>query len=373
MDIGLAVPRLHPTGGLEKHALRVAAALLARHHRVTVYSSTGLDLVPAGAQAVKVESRSWSNHGAIAAFARRLAEVARGRHDILVGFKKMPGLDALLCADWRFAEDRSWLVRQLPRYRAFAALERACFAPDSETRTIILLSEPQRQAYAETYGTPPERMHVLPPTIDRAHSVATLPTVEERTALRAAHGVPDGRPVWLWVGLQPKVKGLDRVIPALAKHPEALLLVCGAAAGQKRYDALVGEAKTLGIADRIRALGMLPEDRLRELFRLSDLLVHPARLDVTATVILEAMASGLPVISTAVCGYSVHVAAANAGIVLPMPFEQAALERALATATPEQLRLWAENALKYCANPDLYTGIERACDLIEAAVRTKPQ
>jgi UDP-glucose:(heptosyl)LPS alpha-1,3-glucosyltransferase len=115
----------------------------------------------------------------------------------------------------------------------------------------------------------------------------------------------------------------------------------------------------------------MTELELHDLFRSSDLLVHPARLDVTGTVILEALAHGLPVITTANCGFSVHVTAADAGIVVPVPFDQGAFERALSEAGPERRIRWAHNAVTYCVDPKLYSGIDRACELIEDAARAR--
>jgi UDP-glucose:(heptosyl)LPS alpha-1,3-glucosyltransferase len=97
----------------------------------------------------------------------------------------------------------------------------------------------------------------------------------------------------------------------------------------------------------------------------ADLLVHPARLDTTGTVILEAIVNGLPVIATAVCGFSVHVSRADAGIVLPEPFQQRALADALAGAEDQVFRShWTGNAIAYGADPELYRGLERAADAI---------
>jgi UDP-glucose:(heptosyl)LPS alpha-1,3-glucosyltransferase len=367
MDIGIAIFRLVPTGGLESDAIRTAATLLARGHRVTLYASAGTDAAPAGVETVRLDSSGSSNHAAMAAFSAQLDAAARGRHDLLVGFKKLQGLDLLYCADWCYAEDHAWYEKLLPRYRTMAALERACFAADSKTR-ILLLSEPQRKAYAAVYHTPAERMSVLPPTLDPKHNVPAAPTAEERALLRTQHGLAADSLVWLWVGLQPHVKGLDRVIAALARHPRAVLLICGASSEHRRVAALLAQARRHGIADRIRVLGTVT-DELKALYGMSDLLVHPARLDVTGTVILEAMAHGLPVITTAICGYSAHVSAADAGVVLPMPFHQPALERALAEADPERRRRWSRNAFAYCDDPKFYSGIDRACDLIEIAGR----
>ncbi len=54
----------------------------------------------------------------------------------------------------------------------------------------------------------------------------------------------------------------------------------------------------------------------------ADLLIHPAYNENTGTVLLEALVSGLPVLVTEVCGYAHYIAEADAGRVLPAPFDQ---------------------------------------------------
>ena len=51
-------------------------------------------------------------------------------------------------------------------------------------------------------------------------------------------------------------------------------------------------------------------------------MVHPAHNENTGTVLLEAIAAGLPVLATDVCGYADHITAAEAGTVLDSPFDQ---------------------------------------------------
>jgi UDP-glucose:(heptosyl)LPS alpha-1,3-glucosyltransferase len=126
----------------------------------------------------------------------------------------------------------------------------------------------------------------------------------------------------------------------------------------------------VGLAQRIRVLGMMENSRgLSDIYAGADLLVHPARLDVTGAVILEAIVNGLPVVTTNNCGYSPHVAAADAGIVLAGAFDQRAFDEALAAANARRLALWSANAFAYGLSPGLFTGLPRAADLIEAAAR----
>lgn len=365
--VAFGIFRLAPAGGLERHALRLAAELIRRGIHVTFYTTAVGDDVPEGADVVILPRIGLSNHGALAAFSRALSAATSGRDQLVVGFQKMPGLDVLFCADWCFADrPRTFWASLNPRRRTMLALERACFAAESATR-IIALSRPQLDAYAAVYKTPSSRAIVLPPTIDPRHAEGVLDPMR-RAAARTAYGLSNDTVAWLWTGLQPRVKGLDRVIEALRRRPEATLLVCGVDDRRRDLARLLRAARRDGLADRIRVLGVVSDDELGLLFRACDLLVHPARLDVTGTVILEAMANGLPVVTTGNCGYSVHVAAADGGVVVDPPFEQGRLQQALAEASASARARWSKNARAYARDPVLYSGIGKAADVIVSAL-----
>jgi len=367
MKIALGIFRLQPAGGLERNALKLAELLAERGHRVVLHTTVTAQLRPPGVEIVTVKRTGVTNHAAMKSFSARFAAATRD-FDLVVGFQRFEGLDVLYCADWCFVDRPrpSW-QRMLPRYRTMAALERACFARESATR-IIALAAPQLTAYVRAYGTPPARLAILPPTIEASWRPSLPPSADRRASLRARHGLAERETIWLWVGLQPQVKGLDRVMAALARRPEARLMICGVDRTHRQVIELMAPARRVGLAERIKLFGLISDHgELRELFETADLLIHPARLDVTGTVILEAIVSGLPVIATANCGYSPHVSKAGAGIVLPDPFEAAALDQALVEADAARRSIWSTNAQAYGRRPDLYLGLTRATDLIEAA------
>jgi UDP-glucose:(heptosyl)LPS alpha-1,3-glucosyltransferase len=169
------------------------------------------------------------------------------------------------------------------------------------------------------------------------------------------------------MGLQPRTKGLDRVLQALAGAPGAHLLVVGLDPASPAGAAMQRMASRLGVSGRVIWLGFVSDPELAAAMAAADLLLHPSRADVTGTVILEAMASGLPVITTALCGYGEHVVNADAGVVLAEPFLAADLSQALQRATPPTMAAWSANALAYAGRDELYSGLERAADLIPAA------
>ncbi len=368
MKIALGIFRLQPAGGLERNALKLAELLAERDHRVVLHTTRAPPKSSPGVEIVTFARHGVANHAAMKSFSTRFAGAARD-FDLAVGFQRFERLDVLYCADWCFVDrPRAFWQKLLPRYRTMAALERACFGPQSATR-IIALAAPQLAAYRRAYGTPHERLAILPPTVEPRWP-PSLPPSERRASLRAQYDLGERDEIWLWVGLQPRVKGLDRVMAALASKPQAVLMVCGVERTHRQVIELMAAARRSGLAQRIKFFGLVSEHHLlSDLFAIADLLVHPARLDVTGTVILEAIVSGLPVITTANCGYSPHVRDADAGIVLGETFDAAALDQALVEADAERRSAWSANGLAYGRRPELYLGLTRAADLIEAAGR----
>jgi UDP-glucose:(heptosyl)LPS alpha-1,3-glucosyltransferase len=279
-----------------------------------------------------------------------------------VVFHAVPGFDVIFCADPSRAAPGPFR-RWLPRYAAYAGLERVAFG--DRLGLALMLSSAQRDGFARNTGAAPARLALLPPTVDRRR--VGVDSAAGRAEARQALGLADDVAAWLWMGLQPKTKGLDRALHALAGAPGSLLLVCGLDPASRNGRAMRRLASRLGVASRVRWLGFASDEGVRQALAAADLLVHPSRADVTGTVILEALAAGLPVITTAVCGYGEHVARAEAGIVLAEPFRADDLAAALAAATPDARRRWSARAASYAAQDELYSGIERAADLIATA------
>jgi UDP-glucose:(heptosyl)LPS alpha-1,3-glucosyltransferase len=368
LDIAIAVFRLAPAGGRERDALRVAAALAARGHRIIILT-TRAGKPPDGVDVRVLPRRGLTNHGRLKAFAADVASAVRGRLDLVVGFQKMPGLDVLYCCDWCHADRKlRWFARRLPRHRAMLALEEACFGPASETE-LLMLAEPQAQAYRAAFAGSGARMTVLPPTLDAAR-IHQPPDAGQRAAWRDQLGIVEDRTTWLWLGLQPRVKGLDRAVRALALSPDAVLLACGMDPGHRHAKAAAALARELGCAERVTFTGRAEGERLMRLFLSADLLMHPSRLDVTGTVIVEALAAGLPAIVTDNCGYAPHVAAAHAGVVVPRDATPAQLAQA-ASPDPTTLSVWSAAARAYVRSVDLTGGITEAADIIERLAARK--
>jgi rhamnosyl/mannosyltransferase len=134
---------------------------------------------------------------------------------------------------------------------------------------------------------------IIPHGVDLTEMEIT-PTVERRAAeLRRQHGPR----LAVFVGRLVYYKGLDTLLRALASVPEANLIIVGDGPLRQPMEAL---ARDLGVADRARFLGRVSHEEKVACYRAGDLLVLPAthRSEAFGLVQVEAMACGLPVIST---------------------------------------------------------------------------
>lgn len=365
MKIGIAIYRLEPRGGLEDNCIRIAAELARRGHEPTLFTAGSNPDLSLPVEAIVPRRRAFSNHGRLDAFAQTFARISAGRFDRTVAFQPMPGADVLFLADTlRDRTDAPWPKRMTPRFRTFARLERSCFAPPARTR-IIGLATPQMRAFVERYPASRERIAIIPPSMPESRRRPELRDRLRETA-RQEIGLGPDCPAWLWLGLQPEIKGLDRAIAALADHPQAQLLVGGLEPTDRKVRRHLARAAQLGVAGRVRCLGYISGDRFFRTLAAADVLAHPARLDVTGGVILEAIVNGLPVVATDICGFAGHIEASGSGKVVSGSFDHGAFSKCLGQAGGAANAEFSRKGIAYGAREELYSGIGAACDLIEA-------
>lgn len=365
MNIAFAIVSIFAGGGLQRDCLAIASRLQTRGHKVTLFAENRRGDLPGQVAIELLPNRAWTNHGRDLRFADDVLRRCSEKFDRLVGFGKLKGLDLIYCADpCVAARAPAPFSRLTGRRRAMVDLEAASFAPGAKTQ-CLLLSERQLREFSETWSTEAERLVLLPPTIDRSRRQPELRSNGMREAARDQLGLKPNHWTWLAIATQPRVKGLDRAVETLKDFPEARLLIAGVAAGSRHGRALQRWARHVGAADRVTLLGLRQD--IPQLMAASDLLVHPARYDTTGTVILEALVNGLPVVTTGICGYATHVASADAGIVIGEPFRQRDLLEALSQAQADERRAnWSRNGIAYGERSDLYSGLDRAADLIAA-------
>jgi UDP-glucose:(heptosyl)LPS alpha-1,3-glucosyltransferase len=368
MRFAFCLFKYFPYGGLQRGFLELAHTCVRRGHEVDVYTGSWSGDRPDGLRIFILPPRRLTNHGRYKSFAARLARrVAAIPYDAVVGFNKMPGLDVYFASDVCYAfrvKERNFLYRHSARCRTLLALERAVFDPLGKTH-IITISTAEQKHYMECYATPKNRFHPVPPGIARdrlgMHNIG-----EMRADFRKEFGLsPDTRLI-LMVGSDFRRKGAARAIRALAVLPgpvrvAARLMIVGKG-NPGPYRRLAYRFK---VGEQVDFMG--ERDDVPRFLAGADLLLHPAEHENTGTVLIEAMAAGLPVLATDVCGYGFHVEKAGAGRLVPSPFRQETLDRMLAEMLcSAKTREWEQNGKTYVAVTDVSSRHERSADVIEA-------
>ena len=368
MIVALCLYKYFPYGGLQRDFMRIAKTIAARGHHVRVYTRAWQGERPAEFECVDVPVTSHSNHGRDKQYQTWVQQhLTQHPADRVLGFNKMPGLDYYYAADVCYAakvsKEKGFLYRLTARYRHYAAFEQAVFKPGVKTK-LLMLTTKQIVDFKKFYHTEDDRFQLLPPGIYPDRKYSNQPP-GSRERYREANGITPQQFLLLQVGSDFSRKGVSRSIAAVAALPEAIrrqtqLFVVG----QDKPRTFASQAEKLGVKENVHFFA--GRDDVAHLMAAADVLLHPAKQEAAGIVLVEAIAAGLPVLVTEVCGYAPHVAAAGCGAVFSEPFEQNALDGALQKVlTDSSLREeWAQKARHYADTQDLYSLPEHVADII---------
>lgn len=340
--------------GLTSHAVRVAEALAARGHDVTVLTTRHASRLPTleernRVKIVRLRTIARFSRGMIAPTFPLVAAARIRGSDVVLIHTPLP--EALLVAMLCRALRRPLVMTHhgdvvMPPGRWNQAIERAAYRVLERTARLADVVTSYSRDYAE-------QSRVLAPSLDRVVSI--LPPVDlpepiprESAAWRAALGL-DGKPLVGVAGRWVREKGLDVLLDAMPRVRERLpgahLVFAGETnvSYEKTYasDRVRIEAQK----DHVSLLGLVRDpQRMSNFYRMCDVLALPSRTDMFAMVQVEAMLCGTPVVSTNIPGARVVVAATESG-------------RLVAPEDPESL---AAGLVEVLENPDRYRPLRRA-------------
>lgn len=230
----------------------------------------------------------------------------------------------------RWRQIRFWRER---RYREQAEIERRELA-DPEA-LVVAVSQMVLEHFHALHGVPRERLRLIHNGVD-GERFSTLHCAGIREASRPMTGASGDETVFLLVAHNLRLKNAESAIRALA------VLVAGGAparlliAGGKRPGPFVELARKLGISDRVMFLEAVGD--IRPCYAAADVCVHPTWYDPCSLVALEALACGLPLITTCFNGVSELMHEGEEGFLLASPADVVALA--------ERMRLLLDPALR---------------------------
>ena len=299
-----------PFGGLESMVAVLATGLTRRHHTVCVAAILDLEPVPhpfesalagAGVEvvALRLPPRAYGRERRLLSDVLRSdrpeavhthgyrADVQAGAVARHLGIPTVATVHGFTGGDWKNRLYECLQLRALRRSNAVVAVSRPL--------TLRLRAA----------GISADRLHLL------QNAWGGRGTGLSREQARRALGLGHGSVVVGWVGRLSLEKGADVLLDAL-RLADPSLVACMIGDGPQR-PALTARARELGIEQRVRWCGALPE--AGRLFSAFDVFALSSRTEGTPMVLFEAMDAGIPVVATAVGGVPDVVAADNAWLV----------------------------------------------------------
>jgi UDP-glucose:(heptosyl)LPS alpha-1,3-glucosyltransferase len=318
MNIALCYENVLPArGGCETYIADLSRRLVASCHEVHLYACRwDADALPKEMHYHLLPSprgprflRPWRFSAACQ------AALEANQHDVSIGFDKTWGQDVLYpqgglhvaSADHNINKYRHGLVRSVARvikkldlaHWSFTRLEKKQYL--GSNRPLIVVNSHMVGGHFQCYyNVGPERLRVVYSAIDSSRFNCP-DRLKLRQEWRQRWGIANEETVGLFVAMNYRLKGLEPLLRTVGDLPPDRpfrLLV----AGHPNFRAYARLAGKLGIANRALFLG--PRRDVQHCYFAADFLVHPTFYDPCSLVVLEALACGLPVITTRFNGAS---------------------------------------------------------------------
>lgn len=313
-----------PYGGAERFTQALIDSLVEHGVEVHLFARTWTQPGSINVHLHRIGGPRWPSLLRHASFVYRVGQAVRRQ-----SFDLIQSNERTLCQDVYRAGDgvhARWLelrasqqtlqqrlaVRLNPFHIYMLRLERRLFEhPD--LKAIIVNSNMVRQEITARFRVAPACIHTIynGVDLDRFKPEKKMTVGGE---LRAAAGLDSQTPVVLFVGSGFERKGLAPLLKGMALAGESAVLWVVGKGDEGPYLRL---ARALGIQERVRFWGSQRD--VAPFYAAADLFALPSIYDPFPTAVLEALASGLPVITTAQCGAAEIINEGEEGFILSSP------------------------------------------------------
>jgi glycosyltransferase involved in cell wall biosynthesis len=310
-------------GGAEALVVNFARGLDPARHHLQVACLSGADGVNAQrleAQGVAVLDLRARNLRDLAAF-RRLLALIREQHIELIHAhltyaaiwsaiaSRLTGVPAV--ASLHVSPNATRTLEDSVRHRVGTDVRDRVMRAilNRWSRAVVMVSAALRDEYLAR-GLRAQKMRVVHNGID-VHRFRR-PRGEARAHVQREFGIPSGAAILATVAVLRPGKGVEVLLDAIRDVRGATFLIIGDGPKREEWSAL---AQSLGVADRIRWAGYRKD--VDALLAGCDLFVHPSVDDAFPTVLLEALAAGLPIVASRVGGIPEIVTPGITGELVP--------------------------------------------------------
>ena len=228
------------------------------------------------------------------------------------------------------------------------------------TNHLIALTPGEAEDYVDLGVMPPHKISVIPSGIDLSRFLGAR---VDRPSKRRELGLPSAALAVGFVGWLLPIKGVSFLVRAmpdiLARHPESFLVLVGKGDDEAKLRSLTD---SLGLNGRVLFLGWCPD--VEEILPCLDLLVLPSLNEGMGRVLVEAMATGVPIIASRIGGVPDLIWDGENGILVP-PADCGALKRAIAKLLGDEQgrRRMAARGKGICGQYSAETMVNQISDL----------
>ena len=327
MKIAIVRQRYNPFGGAERFVERALGALASEGAEVTLITRNWDGAPREGFKQITCDPPYSRLFGGRAARDRSFAEaakieMAKGGFDITQSHERIPGCMIFRAGDGVHA---AWLAHRArvlgplqrlsqqcaPYHRYVLAAEREMFA-DPALRAVICNSQMVAEEISHFYGVDRSKLPVIYNGVDTTvFHPALADECRERT--RAEAGIRADVPVLLFVGSGFERKGVPQLLRTAAQMQSCAtqIVIVGA---DRKLKAMQALASKLGLDKRVLFTGPLKD--VRPWYGAADGFVLPTLYDPCPNAALEALACGLPLLTSTTCGAQEWVASGVNGWVV---------------------------------------------------------
>jgi glycosyltransferase involved in cell wall biosynthesis len=355
-------------GGVHVTVIRMVECDRFREWR---YSSEGLDVKTIGGIHVPLETRS-AGPETYHISSGLLRELRQGGYDVLMTSSWTQGFTLQTLAVGKILRRPVMLFEESIPHKAswWKRLAMPAIRLMMRSYDSYVASSSKCKEYLVSLGCTRERVYVVRHAIDLEAFWQTL-TLSEKRLTRHALGLPDEVPVVLFVGQFIKRKGVIELLEAwrqsLAREESrALLVLTGSGELEPSIRQFVAAHD---LADTVRVNPYMQHDELKRWYGAADVFAMPSRYDTFGVVAGEAMASGLPVITTSAVGAEPDLVQDGlTGVVIP-PEDLRALGHAISRLIKD-VQLREQMGARARQSAARYATQDIAAELVQVAKNT---
>lgn len=341
-------------GGAERFTNSLCRQLLQAGHEVHLYCGEEVLSPMPGIKIIRIPFWKWTSFLKILSFHWSVgAELRKEKYDVIYGLCQFFPLHAYYAGG---GVHKHWMRLRYPN--RFARWIKYIFSPvhlsmvwlerhicdSSGSQHIITNSLLVKQHVLSYYAFPEERIHVIYDGVDA--SLFNPRVKKQSEALRAFHRLDNKDIVLGFISNNWPRKGLDLILAALARLPSHFKLVI---AGRGNTEAYKNKMKALGVEEkRVLFLGVMEE--IQKVYALTDVFLLPTLYDPFAQVCREALACGIPVVTTPGNGAAEIIQPLINGFVLRDFQDEAGLVGFLSRLTSREIQVMSEAAALSVAN-----------------------